>query len=153
MIAGHISAPPIPITARAPSRVATFGATPPRSENAAKSTQPMKKTRRRPNMSARRPPVTIATPKTRAYPLMTHCAVVTSVRKVLSMEGIATESAVKSFAMTRTATPIAASPRRAARSSRGLDGFMPGSFRVEDEPAVSHAGGRRTSFGLQAPRR
>src|SRR5262245_5868098 len=124
MIAGHIIAPPIPIRARAASSTAMLVAAPPTSENAAKIVQPMKKTRRRPNMSASRPPVTIATPKTSAYPLITHCEVVMSALNVFSIDGIATESAVKSFAITSTATAMAASPRRAARSSDDVGGVM-----------------------------
>ena len=65
-IAGHISAPPIPIPTRAPIRTPRSGDAAPSAEKAANRIEPMKKIRRRPNMSARRPPETIAMPKTRA---------------------------------------------------------------------------------------
>src|SRR5580700_1218670 len=42
---------------------------------------------------------------------MTHCTVVTSVWRSCSIDGSATESAVKSLATTRTATPMAIMPR------------------------------------------
>ncbi len=42
------------------------GEKPPTKEAMAKIAEPMKKTVRRPNMSASRPPVTISTPKTMA---------------------------------------------------------------------------------------
>ncbi len=65
-IAGHISAPPIPISTRAPISQVSVCAAPPRADIAAKIAAPRKKARRRPNMSARRPPVTIITPKVSA---------------------------------------------------------------------------------------
>src|SRR5438477_9542736 len=48
---------------------------------------------------------------------MTHCTVVTSALNSFSMAGRATLSAVKSFAMTRTARPIAIRPAMAERLS------------------------------------
>jgi hypothetical protein len=62
-VAGHISAPPIPISARQAISTQASGASPPSSEKKAKTTAPRKKIRRRPSKSARRPPVTIRTPK------------------------------------------------------------------------------------------
>jgi hypothetical protein len=61
-IAGHISAPPIPITVRQAISHASDCAAPPRADIAAKIVAPRMKALRRPNMSARRPPVTIITP-------------------------------------------------------------------------------------------
>ena len=66
IMAGHISAPPAPITARHAISVMASGASPPARENTAKIPAPMKKTVRRPSMSARRPPVTMTTPNTTA---------------------------------------------------------------------------------------
>lgn len=119
-IAGHIIAPPMPIRNRQVSNNPMFGASPPITEKMAKIAVPRKKMRLRPNMSANRPPVTMATPNTMAYPLITHCTVVTSVLKALSIAGSATESAVKSFATTRTATPMAIMPSIAALSRRSF---------------------------------
>jgi hypothetical protein len=65
-IAGQIIAPPTAINARQARSQPMFGASPPSTENVAKIVAPMKKIRRRPNMSARRPPVTMSTPNTRA---------------------------------------------------------------------------------------
>jgi len=65
-IAGHIIAPPMPIRKREASSTAAFGAKPPSMEKPAKMAAPAMKMRRRPNMSARRPPVTMSTPKTMA---------------------------------------------------------------------------------------
>ena len=64
-MAGHMRAPPSPIPTRIAIRKMAFGASPPSSEKPAKSAEPTKNARRRPNRSARRPPVTIAMPKTR----------------------------------------------------------------------------------------
>jgi hypothetical protein len=63
-MAGHIMAPPMPISARQTITQMSLWPTPPNSENPAKIPAPAKKMRRRPNMSARRPPVTIITPNT-----------------------------------------------------------------------------------------
>ena len=65
-IAGHIIAPPMPMAPRAASKAQMSVAKPPSNEKPAKIADPMKKIRRRPNMSARRPPVTMRTPNTRA---------------------------------------------------------------------------------------
>ena len=64
--AGHMTAPPTPIAARAASRTPMEGAAAATAENTAKIAAPAKNSRRRPNRSARRPPVTIITPKTSA---------------------------------------------------------------------------------------
>ena len=64
-IAGHISAPPIPIPTLAPISHSVSWASPPSSEKPAKITEPTKNARRLSNMSASRPPVTIAIPNTR----------------------------------------------------------------------------------------
>jgi hypothetical protein len=64
--AGHISAPPTPISARAPSSTGSDGASAAIAENSAKIPAPTKNIRRRPKLSARRPPVTMSTPKTSA---------------------------------------------------------------------------------------
>ena len=65
-IAGHIRAPPIPITTRATISQVSVWAAPPSADIVAKIAVPRKKALRRPNMSASRPPVTIITPKVRA---------------------------------------------------------------------------------------
>jgi hypothetical protein len=59
-------APPMPIAARAASRTPSDGAAAATAEKAAKMPAPTKNSRRRPNMSASRPPVTMNTPKTSA---------------------------------------------------------------------------------------
>ena len=59
-------APPIPIRARQPISHQSPWAAPPRAEKNAKTAAPTKKSRRRPNMSASRPPVTIVTENTTA---------------------------------------------------------------------------------------
>ena len=64
--AGHIIAPPTPISARQAISQMSLCANPPSTEKAAKMAAPMKKIRRRPSMSASRPPVTMSTPKTSA---------------------------------------------------------------------------------------
>ena len=65
-IAGHISAPPMPISERVAISQVSLGAAPPSADIEAKIAAPRKKARRRPNMSASRPPVTIITPKVSA---------------------------------------------------------------------------------------
>jgi hypothetical protein len=65
-IAGHIRAPPIPIRVRQAISQASDCAAPPSADIEAKIAVPRKKALRRPNMSARRPPVTIITPKVSA---------------------------------------------------------------------------------------
>jgi hypothetical protein len=65
-IAGHISAPPIPIRVRLAISQVSVWAAPPRADIEAKITVPAKKALRRPKRSARRPPVTIITPKVSA---------------------------------------------------------------------------------------
>ena len=65
-IAGHISAPPTPITTRLAISQVSVCAAPPSADIEAKIAVPRKKARRRPNMSASRPPVTIITPKVSA---------------------------------------------------------------------------------------
>ena len=66
-IAGHISAPPIPISdPRRRSARPRVWAAPPSADIEAKIAVPRKKALRRPNMSASRPPVTIITPKVSA---------------------------------------------------------------------------------------
>src|SRR5436190_7104557 len=117
-IAGHIRAPPIPIPTRAPMSHGVSWATPPSSENPAKIAVPTKNVPRRPNRSARRPPVTIAIPKTRQYALITHCTVPTSTLKSFSIAGSATLSAVKSLAITITPSPIATSAMAAPGARR-----------------------------------
>ncbi len=65
-IAGHISAPPIPIRVRQAISQVSVCAAPPSADIEAKIAVPRKKALRRPNMSASRPPVTIITPKVSA---------------------------------------------------------------------------------------
>ena len=65
-IAGHIKAPPIPIRVLVAISQVSVCAAPPRADIEAKIAVPRKKALRRPNMSARRPPVTIITPKVSA---------------------------------------------------------------------------------------
>lgn len=62
--AGHTSAPPMPISARIAISIPTFTDNPASSENPANMAAPMKNIRLRPNRSARRPAVTMSTPKT-----------------------------------------------------------------------------------------
>ena len=59
-------APPTPMRPRQAISHSSSWATPPSSENRAKIAAPKKNIRRRPNMSASRPPVTISTPNTSA---------------------------------------------------------------------------------------
>ena len=89
-IAGHISAPPMPMRPRHTINGTTLGMRPAASEKTAKKPAPIMKMRLRPNRSARRPPVTISTPNTSAYPLITHCADVSVVFRSCSISGIAT---------------------------------------------------------------
>ena len=88
------------------------------------------KMRLRPSRSASRPPVTINTPNTNAYPLITHCEVVRSVPRSFSICGIATLSAVKSFAITNTPSAIATSARIVPRSSWSAFVLTPAPLRV-----------------------
>ncbi len=64
--AGQMIAPPIPISARQRINQSSPWAAPASSEKVAKIAAPTKNSRRRPNMSASRPPVTISTPNTSA---------------------------------------------------------------------------------------
>ena len=65
-MAGHISAPPTPIAARAAISQYSFCAAPPSTDIVTKIAVPTKKARRRPNRSASLPPVTISIPNTSA---------------------------------------------------------------------------------------
>jgi hypothetical protein len=65
-IAGHMSAPPMPMSARHARSHTTPGAAPPSAENPAKIAAPATNARRRPKVSARRPPVTMSTPNVSA---------------------------------------------------------------------------------------
>jgi len=65
-IAGHIIAPPIPISARQEISHAVLWAAPPSTEKPAKIAAPRMKMRFRPKMSANRPPTTISTPNVSA---------------------------------------------------------------------------------------
>ena len=65
-MAGHMSAPPMPISARAEISHQVSWARPPRSEKPAKMIAPTMKIRLRPKMSASRPPTTISTPNVSA---------------------------------------------------------------------------------------
>ncbi len=65
-IAGHISAPPIPINTREAISQVSVCAAPPSADIVAKIAEPTKNASRRPNRSARRPAVTISTPKVSA---------------------------------------------------------------------------------------
>ena len=65
-MAGHISAPPTPISARQAISSPTSGTTPHSSENSAKIVAPTMNIRLRPSRSASRPPVTMSTPNSRA---------------------------------------------------------------------------------------
>lgn len=65
-IAGHISAPPIPISVREAISQVSVWAAPPSADIEAKIAVPRKNALRRPNMSASLPPVTIITPKVSA---------------------------------------------------------------------------------------
>ena len=88
-------------------RTYSFGASPPITEKTAKIVAPIMKIRLRPSRSASRPPVTIRTPKTSAYALITHWTVLTSVSKSSSIAGRLTLSAEKSFARMITLSPSA----------------------------------------------
>jgi hypothetical protein len=59
----------------------------------------------------------MSTPNTSAYPLMTHCALVSEVERSRSISGMATLSAVKSLAMTNTPNAIATSASQVSRST------------------------------------
>ena len=87
----------------------TSGTTPHSSENRAKIDAPVMNMRLRPSRSASRPPVTISTPNSSAYPLITHWARFSVVCRSCSMRGMATLSAVKSLAITKTPSPMATS--------------------------------------------
>jgi len=115
---GHTIAPPMPMTIRHPITTSMLGASPPSTENTPKIAAPIMKIRRRPYRSASFSPVTIRTPRTRAYPLITRCAVVRSVPMSFSIWGIATLSAVTSFAVNDTRSAMATSASFVLRSSR-----------------------------------
>ncbi len=132
-MAGHISAPPTPISARQAMSSPTSGTTPHSSEKKAKIEAPTMNMRLRPSMSASRPPVTISTPNSSAYPLITHWARLSVVCRSCSIRGIATLSAVKSLAITKTPSPMAASASQ-VRAVIALSG------RVVDTASVSPCG-------------
>ncbi len=69
--AGHSRAPPTPIADLLPIRTPIVGEDAPSGEKGPKITAPSMNIRDRPKRSARRPPVTINTPKTTVYPLIT----------------------------------------------------------------------------------
>ncbi len=65
-VAGHISAPPRPMSARHRISQMSLGAAAASRENPTNTAEPVKNIRRRPNMSASRPPVIMNTPNTSA---------------------------------------------------------------------------------------
>ena len=71
-VAGSIRAPPTPWTTRAIKRTAKTGANPATAEAPAKSMEPSKKTRRRPNMSPTRPPRMSSPASGNRLPVRTH---------------------------------------------------------------------------------
>ena len=71
--AGEMIAAPRPWIERAPISDASLHARPASSEPTAKTTRPDMNMRRRPSMSAARPPSSRKPPKTSAYALITHC--------------------------------------------------------------------------------
>ncbi len=107
--AGHMTAPPTPISARQMITRMAVGMSPVSSEKNPNTAAPARNTRLRPSRSASRPPVTISTPNTSAYPLITHWAWPSVVCRSVSIRGMATLSAVKSLAITKT--PSAMAPR------------------------------------------
>ena len=62
-VAGIISAAPAPCTTRAAISISDPFASPQKSEETVKMARPIRKIRRRPNMSASLPPVSISTAK------------------------------------------------------------------------------------------
>ncbi len=71
--AGASSAANTPCRERAVTRIPKVAAAPPTAEAAAKPICPMRKARRRPNLSASRPPSSSRLPKVIAYEVTTHC--------------------------------------------------------------------------------
>ena len=106
--AGEIVAAPRPWIARAPISEASDQASPQRSEPIVKTTSPIMKIRRRPRMSAVRPPSSRKPPKTRAYAEMTHCRLACENPRSVWIEGRATFTiAMSSTTMNCTAASSA----------------------------------------------
>ena len=108
-VAGIINAEPIPCTARAPIRRPALPASPHASDDPVKIPRPIRKIRRRPNMSASLPPVSIRTAKTRAYALTIHSSSETPRPRSRLIEGNATFTTVLSSMIMNSAKQRATS--------------------------------------------
>ena len=91
---GSISAPPAPCRTRQASSTANAGARPPAAEAAVNTTDPMMKTRLRPNMSPRRPPSTSKPASGSRLAFLTHCTCWDPTWKSWMMFGSASGTAV-----------------------------------------------------------
>src|SRR5215831_117191 len=111
---GVIAAAPRPWIARAPISDASLHARPQSSEPSEKRIRPTTKMRRRPRMSASRPPSRRKPPKTSAYALITHCRFASEKWRSTLIDG----SATLTTAMSRTTTNCAAQSSASANHFR-----------------------------------
>ena len=95
-VAGFISAEPTPWTIRAPMRDSAPVARPQAREAAVKITRPTMKMRRRPNMSASFPPLSMTTANVSAYPVTTHWSSEVEIWRSSWIEESATKTTVLS---------------------------------------------------------
>ncbi len=107
--AGATSAAPAPCTILDATSSTGSPASPPASEAREKTTRPTMKMRRRPSMSAARPPRISSPLKAMAYPVTTHCTTEVVTPKSRSMDGSAIFTMVKSRTTINDATRIIAS--------------------------------------------
>ena len=107
--AGATSAAPAPCTILDATRSTGSPASPPASEASEKTMRPIMKMRRRPSMSAARPPRISRPLKAMAYPVTTHCTSDVATPKARSIDGNAIFTMVKSSTTMKDATRINAS--------------------------------------------
>ena len=107
--AGATSAAPAPCTILDATSSTGSPASPPASEARENTTRPTTNMRRRPSMSAARPPRISSPLKAMAYPVTTHCTTEVATPRSRSMAGSAIFTMVKSSTTINEATKISES--------------------------------------------
>ena len=117
---GATRAAPAPCTTRELTSSTGSCARPPASDAAVNTAKPIMNMRRRPNVSAARPPRISSPPKAIAYPVTIHCTAVAEKPNSRSIDASAT------LTMLKSSTTMNAAVRISARASRRCEGAGPG---------------------------
>lgn len=117
-VLGSIIAPPTPCTSRARISRSPLGAKAAATDDRENRATPMRRSRRRPNRSARLPNRSRSEAKTRVYASCTHCTCVEEMSRSSTIAGIATLTIVESTMISATARLMKTRPiqRRDERS-------------------------------------